>query len=474
MSKLQAEREKAVHLKRLGHTNGEVAAELGRSPQWVGKWWRAYQASGWAGVAEASRAPHRHGRRLKPAIRKAVQRARSELEAEAAQGIGLKYIGGRAIRTRLKRRKIKPLPSVRSIERILQEAEMTRPKENKPRSEYPRLQPNQAHQLCQVDHMPHFLQGGQKVLCFNAIDVVSRYPTGQVFTTRRASDARAFLIHVWQTLGIARYTQVDNEACFSGGFTHPYVLGQCVRLALLVGTELLFSPVRHPQSNGTVERFHQDYEAHVLQDTYLADVEAVQAQADPFFELYRHSEHHCALREQTPTQVHQQPTAPRLLEANFSPPEGKLPLYAGRLHFMRRVQPNGTVSVLNVDWPLPDPQSEKGVWVTLELSPETATLAIYDAAPDRPTRTCLATYPFPLQEPVLARPLTLTAQTNLDPPSDPSPTPDDDLAETSPCSLTFWQWLPPFRPNSQPSQPFIQAALFRTAAFVQSIAETMY
>jgi hypothetical protein len=25
------------------------------------------------------------------------------------------------------------------------------------------------------------------------------------------------------------------------------VLGQCVRLALLVGTELLFSPVRHPQ-----------------------------------------------------------------------------------------------------------------------------------------------------------------------------------------------------------------------------------
>ena len=163
---------------------------------------------------------------------------------------------------------------------------MTGPKESQPTIEYPRLQPTQAHQVCQVDHMPHYLQGGQKVYCFNAIDVVSRYPTGQVFTKHRATDARAFLIHVWQTVGIARYTHVDNEGCFSGGFTHPYVLGQCVRLALLVGTELLFSPVRHPQSNGTVERFHQDYEAHVFQDTYLADVQAVQAQANPFFGIF--------------------------------------------------------------------------------------------------------------------------------------------------------------------------------------------
>lgn len=474
MSELQAEREKAVHLCRLGHSPAEVATELGRSPQWVRKWWRQYRSSGWAGLTEGSRAPHQHGRRLSPEIQKAVQRARSELEAEAAQGIGLKYIGSRAIRTRLKKWKIKSLPSVRSIERILAESKMTRPKESQPTIEYPRLQPSQAHQLCQVDHMPHYLQGGQKVYCFNAIDVVSRYPTGQVFTKRRATDARAFLLHVWQTLGLARYTQLDNEGCFSGGFTHPYVLGQCVRLALLVGTELIFSPVRHPQSNGTVERFHQDYEAHVFEDTYLADVQDVQAQANCFFDLYRHSEHHSALNEQTPASVHQQPTAPRLLEASFSPPEGKLPLYAGRLHFMRRVQANGSVSVLNVDWPLPDPEVHQAVWVTLELSPEAATLGIYDAAPDSQTRSCLTTYPFPLKEPVLARPQTLTAGGDLEPPSDPIFSSSDEPAEASGGSLTFWQWLPPYRPKPKLSQRFIQAALFRTAAFVQSIAETMY
>jgi transposase InsO family protein len=58
---------------------------------------------------------------------------------------------------------------------------------------------------------------------------------------------------------LAKYTQIDNESCFSGGFTHPGVLGKVLRLGLYVGTELVFSPFRHPESNGYVERFHQDY-----------------------------------------------------------------------------------------------------------------------------------------------------------------------------------------------------------------------
>jgi transposase InsO family protein len=472
MSELQAEREKAVHLRRMGHTTAEVAAELNRSPQWVRKWWRAYQHSAWAGLVEKSRAPHHHGQRLSRKTRQLIQKARSELEAEAAQGSGLKYIGGRAVRTRLKRWRLKPLPSIRSIERVLQEAGMTRRKETKPTVEYPRLRPDQAHQVCQVDHMPHYLEGGQQLFCFNAIDVVSRYPTGQAYPSRRANDACAFLIHVWQSIGIARYTQVDNEACFSGSFTHPYVLGQCVRLALWVGTELLFSPVRHPQSNGTVERFHQDYQAHVWEDTYLADAQAVQAQAEPFFELYRNSEHHSALNGQSPAQVHQHPTGPRLLEPDFSCPEGKLPLYAGRLHFMRCVQPDGTVSVLNVKWQLPNPVPQQGVWVTLELSPQAAILSIYDAAPDVSTRSCLASYPFPLKEPVLPHPDTLAAEAKSVLPSEL--TSSANLPEAASDSLILWQWLPPHLPKPQPAQRLIQTALFRTAAFVQAIAETMY
>lgn len=419
MNELQNQREQALHLLRAGLKTKEVAHQLGRSPQWVRKWSRRFQAEGWAGLAGQSHTPQQHGTRLPEEVRQAVRQARSELEAAAEHGSGLKYIGGIAIRTRLKALNLHPLPSVRTIERLLQAAHMTHPRPPQPRIRYPRLRPHRPLQLCQVDHIPRFLQGGAQVYCFNAIDVVSRYPTGQVKRDRRATTAADFLVHVWQTIGIPTFTQVDNEACFSGGFSHPFVLGQCVRLALRVGTELVFSPVRHPQSQGCVERFHQDYQQHVWQDTYLANPTAVQRQAEHFFQLYRHSAHHSALQGQTPHEVHPQ-LAATALPMDFVRATSKLPLYEGRVHFMRRIDPAGSVAVLNAHWALPPRDPSQGVWVTLALDRQPATLTIYDQPPDVQPRQLLARHPFPLSEPVLERPpLAELGRPQTDPPAHP-------------------------------------------------------
>jgi hypothetical protein len=268
-----------------------------------------------------------------------------------------------------------------------------------------------------VDIVPHYLQGGERISCFNAIDVVSRYPAGLAFAQHRAQDATAFLLHLWQEMGIADYTQVDNEGCFSGGATHPYVLGQVVRLALTVGTELVFSPVYHPQSNCFVERFHQDYNQHVWEDTYLEDLAAVNKKGQWFFPLYRLREDQ--LQGQSPAVLHQENT-PRQLPAGFTLSGKKLPLREGRIHFMRRVSPQGQVRVLNVDWNVPRFDPLKGVWVTIEFRTTGALLSIFDAAPDARQRDCLATYAFPLNEPVL--PLTNTADTMTE--TDMPPTQD--------------------------------------------------
>ena len=185
--------------------------------------------------------------------RQLVIQARSELEAAAASGQGLKYVGGRAVRTKLQGRLGGPAPSVPTIERILRTAWLTQRRQPAElRDPLPACATNGGPDG-QIDIVPHYLTGGQKVGCFNGLDVVSRYPTGQAYAQARSQDAAAFLIHFWQTVGIPTYTQVDNQDCFSGGHTHPYVLGQVVRLALTVGTELVFSPVYHPESNGYVE-----------------------------------------------------------------------------------------------------------------------------------------------------------------------------------------------------------------------------
>ena len=206
-----------------------------------------------------------------------IREVRSELEVEATQPGKLSYIGAHAIRGRLRQKHIAPLPSISSIERVVRAAGMTRPqlpKETQP-IVYPHVRPTQPHQLVQVDIVPRYLPGGPCVSCFNAIDVVSRYPTGQQSTTKRSGDAVRFLLQVWCDLGVPDYTQVDNESCFSGGFTHPGVLGKVLRFGLMVGTELVFSPIRHPESNGYVERFHQDYTRNVWDKIDLPDLAAV-------------------------------------------------------------------------------------------------------------------------------------------------------------------------------------------------------
>lgn len=419
MTSQHDERLTAIHLLRAGHATTEVAAQLGRSERWVRKWRQRYDSAGWAGLLERSRAPQQHGRRFPPEVRQLVIQARSELEAEAASGQGLKYIGARAMRTKLQGRLGGPIPSVPTIERILRTAGLTRaPQPPTPDVRYPHVRPTQPQQLGQIDIVPHYLTGGQKVACFNGLDVVSRYPAGQAYAQARSQDAAAFCLHFWQTVGIPSYTQVDNQDCFSGGHTHPHVLGKVVRLALTVGTELVFSPVYHPESNGYVERFHQEYDRHVWQDTYLADIPAIQAPAERFFAAYRQSRHHAALAERTPQEVHAQ-TTPRRLPTTFQMPTERLPLMAGRVHFIRRLQSDGTISVLNVNWPVPQVDPLQGVWATLELTPAGATLAVYDAAPDVTERTCLVTHPFPLQEPVRPHPLTAAATTALPAPAQP-------------------------------------------------------
>jgi transposase len=398
----------AIHLLRSGCSPTEVARQMKRSVSWVTKWRDRYAEEGWAGLEDRSRAPKNLWQAYPEYVRQVIRQARSELEAEAHAGNGLRYVGSPAVQARLQEKRERgeytgPIPSTATIERVLCAAGMVRHRQEADAEvHYAHLHPTVPQELIQVDIVPHYLRGGQAVACFNAIDVVSRYPTGQAKARRRSQEACEFLIHTWQTLGIPRYTQVDNEGCFSGGFTHRGVLGKVLRLALHVGTELVFSPFYHPASNGFVERFHQDYNAHVWEDTHLQDLSDVQQHAEIFFRNYQHSRHHSALHGQSPAEVHRQVT-PTLLDPGFTWPNKKQPLTEGRVHFMRQVSREGTVKVCNIKWQVPQPENTPTVWVTLEFAVTGAVLRIYDTTPDVEQRTCLVTYDFPLNEPVLPR-----------------------------------------------------------------------
>lgn len=122
------QRKTAIHMIRSGVRVAEVAQQLGRSVPWVYKWRARFKAEGWDGLRSRSRAPKRCPSRLSEAIRQSIRQARSKLEAEAAEKEGLRYIGSGAVRTRLEEEGIRPPPSTASIERVLHDAGMTRPR----------------------------------------------------------------------------------------------------------------------------------------------------------------------------------------------------------------------------------------------------------------------------------------------------------------------------------------------------------
>ena len=395
------ERKTAIQLLRSGKSASEVAKILKRSQSWVYKWRDRYEKGGRGGLQDQSRAPKSHPNELPKQVKREIRKARSELEAEAEEPGKLVYIGAPAIKDRLRKRKIRPLPSIGSIERELRNAGMTNPRqtEEPPKVKYPHLQPVRAHQLVQFDIFPHYLPGGACAACFNAIDVVSRYPAGIPSLTKRSVDAVQILLHVWRELGVPDYTQVDNESCFSGGFTHPHVLGKVLRLALLVGTELIYSPFYHPESNGTVERFHQDYDRNVWKKIEIPDLQAVRDYSPIFFAAYRMSRHHSALRGKSPAEIHLARPFHKL-PASFRLP-AKLPLTAGKVHFIRQVDQSRKVRILNVDWDVPLAKPDQGVWATLEISHHQAKLRIYNETPEAKRRRCLASHSFPIKDPVV-------------------------------------------------------------------------
>ena len=81
---------------------------------------------------------------------------------------------------------------------MIREAGMTRPYQPaiRPEIKYPHLKTEDSQNLIQIDIAPHYLKGGERVACFNAIDVASRYPTGAAYAQRRSIEAVNFFTYL--------------------------------------------------------------------------------------------------------------------------------------------------------------------------------------------------------------------------------------------------------------------------------------
>jgi hypothetical protein len=178
---------------------------LGRTEAWFHKWWWRYLELGANGLYDLTRARH-VVQRIPPELERTILSIRRRLQAQATPATRYRLVGAHAIFAELKGLGIRPLPSVRTIERALQRNGLTAPKVRLapllPRQEWPGPQARASNQLHEVDLVgPVYLKGNRhRYYIWVCKDVFDGAVCLRLAESRCTDAVRWFLGECWKDL----------------------------------------------------------------------------------------------------------------------------------------------------------------------------------------------------------------------------------------------------------------------------------
>jgi putative transposase len=274
------------------------------------------------------------------------------------------------------------LPSLRTINRILQEEGRTNPPFRvQPASTittYPGPQATTSNQVHQFDLVgPRYLKGSSTRYYFLVYkDACDQTPYIEFQPEPNTEMAMAFVVRAWQRLGLPRYVQVDNGRLFAGTERWPGSISRFIRLALRVGVEIVFIPEGEPFRNGSAENFNGWFQERLL-SIPLHSPAHVRRELKALMEVCVQENIHAHLGFRTPQQARRS-LHPRRLPANFNEHLHPLPIATGKVTFIRQVRTSGRITVLGVKVRVG--KRRKGHYVRAVLYTRTRTLKVYDHA----------------------------------------------------------------------------------------------
>lgn len=310
-------------------TVSEAAAHAGVSRKTLYKWWARFEAEGVAGLADRSRAPHRHPQQV-PA---------RQLEALVALRRRHPRWGARKLRRiAAERWPAQRWPAASTIHRAFQTAGLVPPQRRRQRHGAP-WQPagpaDTANALWTVDFKGAFRLGDRR-LChpLTVQDHASRYLLlcqGLAAPTQQRTQA-AFT-RLFRARGLPAGILSDNGSPFaSSGLAH---LSRLSVWWLKLGIGLYRSRPGHPQDNPRHERMHRELKADTARPP-AASMAAQQQRFRRFVAEYNELRPHEALDQQRPARQYQ--TSDRAFPERIRPWQ-----YAGHLE-VRKVDCLGRIS----------------------------------------------------------------------------------------------------------------------------------
>ena len=354
-------RRQAVRLYAQGIPSHIILKRVHRSRAWLSKWQKRFALAGGAGLRSRSRRPRHLSRAYARRIVQQVLHARRRL---VKRRVGL--IGPRAIQRELQPLQLgKSEPSLATIKRILHDHGLSTPLEPPPAAFFPKPLTVLEDTLQAMDWTCRYLESGPKVYAFHTLDLRTRACVQTLATDKTSATVLAHCWMTWKTLGIPHFLQLDNDAAFCGGYKAPRVFGQVVRLALAVGIELIFLPIAEPTCNGEVEELNGLWGRAFWERRRFQSLGRVHQASPAFLRWYMTSYSPPFLDNQTPQQAQRREPKHCLTLSQWLALQGSLPITAGRVHFLRRVRPDGTITLLNETWPIGQRLIGKYVWATV-------------------------------------------------------------------------------------------------------------
>ncbi len=373
-----ADRQQAIKLRLAGKAVVEICRILGRSPDWFHTWWRRYRALGPNGLFDLTRA-NAQPRRIPPEVERSILNIRRRLTSQVHPGTRYSLIGAGSILAELQVLHIRPLPSLRTIERVLERNGITAPRVRLApylsRAAYPKPQANTSNQLHEVDGVgPIYLKGNrQRYYIFVCKDVYDGAVCLRIYRSRKMEVILDFLGECWKSLGLPEQVQFDNAREVVGWGPAAKYLSRVLRLCLRFGVEPLLIPPGRPQRNGSVENFNGWFQPRLFQRHY-SQLGALKRELQRLEQTVNTQHVQPRLSGLTPIQ-HRRRTKLRKLPLNFLIPHDPLPIAAGRITFFRQVTKHGNVHLLSQTFFVG--KRLKGEYVRVILDTQRAHLTVY-------------------------------------------------------------------------------------------------
>jgi putative transposase len=343
-------RQAAIRLRLAGESIQAICRTVQRTEPWFHKWRKRYLALGPEGLYDLTRGTRRVVNRIPPHIERAVISIRQRLAARATPQSRYTLVGAPQIRAELEVLGYTPLPSLRTIERIVTNAGLSCPplRLSRPlaKTEYPGPQAHDTNQPHQVDAVgPRYLQGDPTRYYFlvlrGAFDL-SVYL--ELVDSRKMEGVLAFLARAWQQLGLPQQVQFDNGREFCGFGPSAPSFSQVIRLCLRLGVEPVFIPKRRPERNGAVEQFNGWFQPVLLNRPYRRPAD-LRRELRRLMSSVNEQHVHPQLGHRTSAQYRRSKRL-RKLPADFTLDGQQLPLAVGKVSFLRLVSAQGTINIL--------------------------------------------------------------------------------------------------------------------------------